>query len=205
MPEIKLYELGPTRSARCRWVLKEADLPFQSIGNSIEVFADPELQKVHPLGKLPAAVIDGRPLFESAAIATAIADLVPEKELIAKPSSWGRALHDQWVCFALSEMECWVSSTELNTDDFVLPESEHVPAIIARNNKMFRKSAAALDVVLRDRDYLVDDRFSVTDIIMGYTLNFGEEQGLTQEFQNICAYMDRLYARGHCTLRRHNV
>ena len=75
-------------------------------------------------------------------------------------------------------MECWVSSTEINSIDFVLPLDQHVPAIIDQNNAMFRRSAAALDGVLSEVDYLVENRFSVTDIIVGYTLNFAEEQGL---------------------------
>ena len=202
-PSIKLFELGPTRSARCRWTLLEAGLEYESIGNRSDIIGSEELRKVHPLGKLPAAIIDGRPLFESAAISTAIADLVPEKDLVAKPGTWSRALHDQWVCFALTEMEPWVSSTELNSLDFVLPKDQHVPAIIQQNSMMFRRSAAALEEVLGTTAYLVEGRFTVTDIIVGYTINFGHEQGLVSEFPNLMAYLKRLYQRQHCTLVRY--
>jgi len=202
-PSIKLFELGPTRSARCRWTLLEAGLEYESLGNRPDVIGSEELRKVHPLGKLPAAIIDGRPLFESAAISTAIADLVPEKDLVAKPGTWSRALHDQWVCFALAEMEPWVSSTELNSLDFVLPKDQHVPAIIQQNSMMFRRSAAALEEVLGRTAYLVEGRFTVTDIIVGYTINFGHEQGLVSEFPNLMAYLKRLYQREHCTLVRY--
>ena len=64
MPRIQLYELGPTRSARCRWTLLEAGLAYESIGNAPAILGSAELKRVHPLGKLPAAIIDGRPLFE---------------------------------------------------------------------------------------------------------------------------------------------
>ena len=202
-PSIKLFELGPTRSARCRWTLLEAGLEYESIGNRPDIIGSEELREVHPLGKLPAAIIDGRPLFESAAISTAIADLVPEKDLVAKPGTWSRALHDQWVCFALTEMEPWVSSTELNSLDFVLPKDQHVPAIIQQNSTMFRRSAAALEEVLGRTAYLVEGRFTVTDIIVGYTINFGHEQGLVSEFPNLMAYLKRLYQREHCTLVRY--
>jgi glutathione S-transferase len=202
-PSIKLFELGPTRSARCRWTLLEAGLEYESIGNRPDIIGSEELRKVHPLGKLPAAIIDGRPLFESAAISTAIADLVPEKDLVAKPGTWSRTLHDQWVCFALTEMEPWVSSTELNSLDFVLSKDQHVPAIIQQNSMMFRRSAAALEEVLGKTAYLVEGRFTVTDIIVGYTINFGHEQGLVSEFPNLMAYLKRLYQREHCTLVRY--
>jgi glutathione S-transferase len=199
MPDIKLFELAPTRSARCRWTLLEAGLEYESIGNSIDVFSSVDLKAVHPLGKLPAAIIDGKPLFESAAISTAIADLVPEKKLIAAPGSWSRSLHDQWVSFALTEMEAFVQSTEVNTIEFLLPKEQHVPAIIEQNNMFYKKGAAALELVLGETDYLVENRFTVTDIIVGYTVYFGEEQHLLGDFPNLRAYLDRLMAREHCT------
>lgn len=203
-PTITLFELGPTRSARCRWALLEAELEFESVGNSVEIFTSEELKRVNPHGKLPAAVINGKPLFESAAISTAIADLVPHKQLIGPSGSWERALHDQWVCFALAELEAWISSTEINSIDFVIPESEHVPDIIAQNNRMFRKSAAVLDAALANDEFLVANRFSVTDIIMGYTVNWADEQELLEDFPNIKAYLERLCQRPLCPLERHH-
>lgn len=203
MPDIKLFELGPTRSARVRWTLDEAGLPFESIGNTVEVFNSDDLGRIHPLGKLPAALIDGRPLFESAAIATAIADLVPDKGLIAKPGTWSRNLHYQWVSFALTEIEPFLQSTEMNSTDFILPKSEHVPEIIPQNTTIFHRAAAVLDMVLAKSDYLVDNRFSVTDIIVGYTVSWGQEFGLINAFPNLNAYLARLLDREHCTLKRH--
>ena len=203
MPSITLYELGPTRSARCRWALLEAGLEYESIGNTPDIIGSEALKKIHPLGKLPAAIIDGKPLFESAAIATAIADLVPAKELVARPGSWARTLHDQWCYFALTEMEAWAWSSELNSNDFVIPEEQHVPAIIEQNSMMYKRGAAALDAVLGETSYLIEDRFTVTDIIVGYTLIFGQEQGLLHEFPNLLAYLERLHERQHCTLPRH--
>ena len=202
MPDIKLYELGPTRSARCRWTLLEAGLEYESIGNDPGIVGSEELKHVHPLGKLPAAIIDGKPLFESAAISAAIADLVPEKQLIAKPGSWSRALHDQWVLFALTEMEPWLWTAELNTLDFVFPKDEHVPAIIPQCELLFKKSAAVLDSVLSATPFLVEGRFTVTDIIVGYTVNFGQEPGWISGYPHLLAYLQRLFDREHCTLVR---
>jgi glutathione S-transferase len=202
-PNIKLYELGPTRSDRVRWMLLEAGLAYEPVGNRVDVIGSDELREIHPLGKLPAAVIDGRPLFESAAIVTAIADLVPERELIAKPGSWSRYLHYQWVSFALTEMEPYVHSTEINSTDFVLPNSQHVPSIIEQNSMLYKRAAAALDAVLGKSDYLVDNRFSATDIVVGYTVNWGQEQKLLSACPNLQAYLERLLAREHCTLVRY--
>jgi len=87
MTKITLYEYAPTRSARCHWTLLEAGLAFESVGGSPEILGSEDLAAVHSLRKLPAARIDGKPLFESAAISTAFADLVPEQGLIASKHS----------------------------------------------------------------------------------------------------------------------
>ena len=203
LPEIKLFELGPTRSARARWALLEAELPFESIGNAVSIIGSDELRAVHPLGKLPAMLIDGRPLFESAAILTAVADLAPEKHLVAPPGTWSRNLHYQWLSFIQSEMEAFLQSTEVNSIDFIIPESEHVPDIKPQNARFFRKGAAVLNQVLGQHNYLVDERFSVTDIYAAYAVNWGQEQGLMDEFPNLLAYQERLFEREHCTLQRH--
>ena len=200
MPRIQLYELGPTRSARCRWTLLESGLEFESLGNQASILGSDELKRLHPLGKLPAAVIDGKPLFESAAISAAIADLVPERGLIGAPGSWSRALHDQWVLFALTEMEPWVWTAELNTLDFVFPKEQHVPAILPQCRLLYRRSAAALDTHFAKTSYLVDDRFTVADVIVGYTVNFGAEFGWNEGLPHLQAWLDRLHAREHCTL-----
>ncbi len=200
MADIVLYELGPTRSGRVRWTLLEAGLAFESRGNGIEVFSSDELRAVHPLGKLPAVLIDGQPLFESAAIVTALADRVPQRKLVAAPGSWARNLHYQWLSFCLSEMEAFVQSSEINSIDFVLPEDQHVPAIIAQNTMLYRKAAAVLNNVLGQTDYLVDNRFSVTDIFVSYTVNWGLADGILDGFEHLHAYLKRLRARQHCTL-----
>ena len=202
---IVLFELGPTRSARCRWTLLEARLEFESKGNSPNVFKDQALKEIHPLRKLPAAIIDGKPLFESAAICSAIADLTPERNLIGKPGTWARAQHDQWISFVLTELESWLWSTDLNSDEvgFLMPREDQVPEIVKQNRKLAQRSAAVLDTHLSHTEYLVDNRFTVADIIFGYTASWLEELGWIAEFSNLSAYLDRLHSREHCTLTRH--
>ena len=203
MAEIKLYEFEPTRSQKCRWTLLEAGLEYESLGNSPKVLGSDELRKIQPLGKLPGALIDGKPLFESSAISTAIADLAPDGSLVGKPGTWSRTLHDQWSFFVTTELEMWAWSAMLNSWDIFLPEEKRVPAIVAQTADLFRHGAGALEEHLTDNGYVVDNRLSVTDIIVGYAANLGRGVGfLSEGFPNINAYLDRLYGREHCTLTR---
>ncbi len=201
MPSVILFEHEPTRSAKCRWALLEAGIAYESRGNSYAVMGSPELKEVNPFGKLPAAVIDGKALFESSAIVTAIADLAPRRNLIAKPGTWERNLHYQWLSFALSELEAWAWTGVLNSRRLLLSEEQQVPEIRPQMAFLFKRSAAVLEAELNRSDYLVDKRFSVADIIVGYAVNLGRRCGYLEEgFPNIHRYLQRLFEREHCTL-----
>lgn len=197
--DIKLYEAGTTRSARCRWTLLEAGLPFDAVARANLIQSD-EVKAMHGLGKLPVAVIDGKVLFESAAICTYLADHAADVDLIAEPGTWGRAQHDQWVSFVLTEMEAWLWNTAVN--QYVLPSDQRIEAGFEQNAMMFRRSAAMLNDVLLQQDYLVEDRFTVTDIIVGWTVNWGRRQGLLDGMAGLQAYLDRLFERPHCAIAK---
>lgn len=193
--DITLYGVDFARSARCRWTLRELDLPFEEINDGALIGSD-VLRRIHPQAKVPAIVIDGEPLFESAAICTYLCDLAPDKQLIAAPGTRARALHDQWVSFAQSEIEGYLWSNAKHLSFY--PEEKRIPAVIACNHEEIASGLSVLNEVFGDRDYLVDDRFSVTDIIVGWTLNWARRQGRLDGFDHISAYVQRLLARELC-------
>ena len=195
--DITLYEYGPSRSKQARWALLELGLEFHAVEGRNILHSD-ELKRVNPMGKVSAVVIDGEPLFEAAAICTHLADLVPEKELIAPAGTQERALHMQWVSFALTEMEAYLWSNARNT--FVLPEEERNTALFEQNAKAYVRAAIVLDKVLQDTDYLVGNRFSVTDILVGFIVNWGNGVKLLEKTPNLQKYLVRLKERPHCTL-----
>jgi len=195
--DITLYEYGPSRSKQARWALLECDLEFKVIGG-LEILHSDELKKVNPMGKVPAILINGEPLFEAAAICTYLADLVPEKKLLAPSGTRERALHMQWVSFSLSEMEAYLWSNARNT--FVLPKEQRNKALFEQNNETFKHAAKVLDKILSETDYLVGNRFTITDLLVGFTLNWGNGAGLLKECPNLLRYLDRLKERPHCTL-----
>lgn len=195
--DITLYEYGPSRSKQVRWTLLELGLEFRAIEGRDILHSD-ELNQINPMGKVPAVVINGEPLFEAAAICSHLADLVPGKALIAPSGTRARALHMQWVSFALTEMEAYLWSNARNT--FVLPEESRITALFEQNSRAYIKAAKILDKVLQDTDYLVDNRFSVTDILMGFVLNWGNQVKLLDKSPNLQAYLLRLKERPHCTL-----
>jgi glutathione S-transferase len=193
---ITLFELTATRSARARWTLLELGLPFESIGGP-DVFEHEALGGVHPMRKLPALIDDGRPLFESAAICTWLADRQPDKGLIAPSGTWQRALHDQWVAFTLAELEANLWSTARNL--FIYSEEKRVTQIFEQNAEEAKRALAVFEPHLEQHTWLVDQRFSVTDIFVGYAINWARLEGLTAHLPNVSAYCQRLLDMPLCT------
>lgn len=197
--DVILYEAGTSRSARCRWTLLETGIAFKSVSRP-KLIGSYEVKGLHPLGKLPVAIIDGQALFESAAVCIYFADHAPVSNLIAHPGTWARAQHDQWISFTLTEMESWLWNTAVN--QYVLPPDQRIDAGFEQNAMMFKRAASALNDVLSSRDYLVDGRFTVTDIIVGWTVNWGRRQGLIDGMDSLHSYLERLLARPHCALAK---
>ncbi len=197
--EVTLFGTGTNRSARCQWTLQEAGIECAAIDRR-DMTSLEEMRRFHPLAKIPAAVIDGRPLFESAAICTYIADRVPAAKLIAAPGTFARAEHDQWVAFCLTEMEAWLWNTAVN--QYVLPEEKRITAAFEQNVHMFKRSAAVVEDHLAQHDYLVEDRFTVTDIVVGWCLNWARRLEHLEEFPALGRYVQRLLARPRCALAR---
>ena len=193
---IVLYELQPTRSARVRWTLLELGIQYESIERGRETFAMPELAQIHPMSKLPALRDNGRPLFESAAICTWLADSDPEAGLSAPSGTWARALHDQWTAFTLAEVEANLWHTARNV--FIYPEEQRVPAVYEQNAREAKRGLAVFDGFLKDKAWLVEDRFSVTDIFVSYAMVWARVQGLIADLPNVAAYIERILARPLC-------
>ncbi len=193
---MRLFGFSPTRATRPMWTLAELNIDYEQVTEG--VFQHPELKNYHPLGRLPVMEINGKGLFESAAICTYLADQYPEKGLISPSGTWERGMHDQWTSFALTEMEAWVWSTFRSKN--IVPENERVPEMYEFNRNAYRGSAPALEQALEGKEYLINNKFSVTDIVVGWTCHFGSRLSFNEGFDNINAYVSRLMERPACAL-----
>ena len=198
-PQITLYGFGGTRSARCQWTLLELGVEFEFIEKR-ELIGSDELRQIHPQAKLPAMLADGFALFESVAICNYACDLFPENALLARPGTRERALHDQWCAFTLSEMEAYLWSNAKH--QIFYPESKRVAEIVEPNIEEFRAGAAVIDELLGKQAFMLGDAFTLTDIVVAWTLNWGRRLKTIDGFDNIPPYLERLFCRPHCCLNK---
>ncbi|MGD2132761.1 MAG: glutathione S-transferase family protein [Maricaulaceae bacterium] len=196
---ITLYEYPGSRSQRVRWMLDELGVEFTSYAGR-EVFEMPAFHAASPHGRVPAVEIDGEPLIESAAICTYLADLYPEKGLIPATGTVERARHDQWVCFVLTELEAYLWIIHSNTKRY--KGDRQVREIIPQAEHEARRALKLLEAHLSNQDYLLGDAFQVTDLIAGFAVNWADGYNLLDKFPALTAYLDRLYARPACGLKK---
>jgi glutathione S-transferase len=171
---------------RVLWTLEEAGLPYELEVISSEE-AKAEHRARHPLGRVPVLETDGATIFESSAICLHVAELAPAAELIAPSGTVERALTYQWIFFAMTEIE---------------PPALEVyrarQAEAGGTEAAERRVGRALDAVetaLSGRDYILGERFSVADVVLGEVSRMTGRLGVAEPGANLGAWFDRLEQR----------
>jgi glutathione S-transferase len=176
------------RPLRIAWTLEELGQPYEITVMSREESGGDEHLARHPLGRVPVLESDDGFVFESAAICLHLADSDPEAGLIGPLGSHGRALVYQWTCFAPAELEPPL------IEAWTLAERD--PERAARARKKFDAGTAAVAGALGDQEFLVEDRFTVADVLVGSALAFTVSAGFMDELPpSLQSYIGRLGAR----------
>jgi len=193
---MKLYEAGPSRSARVRWTLQELGVGFEPvhIGLMAGDHRKPEFLALNPAGKVPVLEDDGFVLTESAAIMLYLADKYPEKGLAPAPDRVReRAELNRWIFFCVTELEQPLWRTAKH--QFLYPEDKRLPADIAMAEREFKAMAAVLEAHMQGRNHVVGDHLSVADLILAYTLDWSSMYGWLADFPGLTAYVERMFQR----------
>ncbi len=155
---LTFYHAPETRSGRTMWLLEETGLDYETRYVSIQHMdgrGARDAANVHPDGKVPAIVHDGALLAESYAIAIYVTDLAPQAKLGAPVGSPERGPFLTWLAWAATEFE---------------------PVIFARlygdggDPKAYDAVVRRLETALANGPYLMGDRFTAVDVMIGSTL-----------------------------------
>lgn len=194
MNPMKLYGFGPTRSLRALWALRElgAEFEFVSVNLVAGEHQHPDFLRLNPAGKVPVLVDGDFVLTESAAIVLYLAEKYQEKGLLPTDLKV-RAQVYRWVMFAMTEIEQPLFRITKHTE--VYPEDKRLPADIALASQEFGVMAAVLNHHMEGRQFIVGDGITVADCVMAYVIDWANELHLIDEFPQLRAYLDRMYAR----------
>jgi glutathione S-transferase len=152
-----------------------------------------ELRRLHPQAKIPAMQIGDLVLFESAAICQHLCDITAGQRLLAPVGTPQRSLHNQWVSFAQSEVEAYLWHS-FQMSRLEMAESA-TAAALELNRHLAGAGLDALEQHLAEQDFLLSDEFSLTDIIVGWTINWSRKSGLLETRPALQSYLARLFDR----------
>lgn len=191
---MKLWHCAGSRSLRPLWTLEEMGLDYE-----IEILPFPprilqrDYLEVNALGTVPYFVHGDVHMTESSAICQYLVDTQPGAELGVRPdhSEYGDYLN--WLHHADATLTfpqtIYLRYTYLEP----VPEKQ---AVSEDYRKWFMARLRRLDAHLKDREYLVDGRFTIADIAVGYALIFARSMHLHEQFEpQTLAYLERITAR----------
>jgi len=161
---MKLYWSPRTRSFSALWLMEETGQPYERVLIDLSRGAQrtPEYLAINPMGKVPALQDGEATLAEAAAICAYVAERCPEAGLAPPPGDPLRAKYYYWLFFGPGCIE---------------------PAMVQVATKVEMNSTSAgwgsaqrvfdvLDAALAKGPWILGDRFSAADIVIGSGLNF---------------------------------
>jgi len=166
---MKLYYSPGACSLSPHVVACEAGLPIELVKVDLQnkrTETGEDFRQINPNGYVPVLVLDdGRKLFEGPAIVQYLADLVPEKKLIPVAGTFERYQLQQWLNFI---------STEIHKSFSPLfnPVAPEAAKQLAKGILTARLETVAEK--LSGQPFLLGENFSVADIYLFVTLNWGQ-------------------------------
>lgn len=189
---IKLYFNRFSRATRVRWMLEELGVPYEL--ERVDMLKghhkSASYMEIHPLGKLPAIVDDGKAMIESLAIVQYLAAKYPEKGLGPTPET--AMDYYQWMVYAQVTLEPEVGNYFYATNERFGRLS---PEAAEAAKKELQRFLPPVERHLTGRDYVCGTHFSAADVTMGGVLVWAGAMKLLEGFPALIAYTGRITAR----------
>lgn len=183
-----LYHWPQSRSATARWALEEAGAPYE-----LKIFNMPkgehkcaEVLALNPLGKLPVVKHGDAVVTETAAIVAYLADTFPAAKLAPPPGDKLRGPYLRWLVMSVATLEPAIIDRAMKREPGMAamsPYGAFDPLI-----EMLAKSVAS-------GPWLLGERFTAADIVIGSELRFGMVFGALPERPEFKAYVERVTSR----------
>ena len=185
---MKLFWCPKTRAARALWLLEESGLDYELVTIDIRDPGkprDPDFARASPLGKVPA-IQDGEVhVAESAAIALYLADRYPDTGLGVPIDHPQRGDFLFWTMFTPGVIEPAIAEKFSGMD----------PNPTSYSWGSYDKMVETFGAVVGEREWILGDRFSAADTLLGSSAYFMKQFGLLQDGGPIADYAARCVAR----------
>jgi glutathione S-transferase len=186
--DLVFYFAPHSRSSIVLWVLEELGVPYKMEQLSLKkgTQKSPEYLAINPMGKVPAIKHGDTVVTEASAICCYLADAFPAAGLAPAIGDPQRGTYLRWLFFSPSCIEPAMADKAF--------QRPPVPA----STVGYGDFDTVIDTVSRavsHGDYLLGDRFSAADVVLGSTLRYGMMFGVIPKRPEFEAYTGRLASR----------
>lgn len=193
-----LYHMPQTRGGTTLWMNEElgdvCDIKLVNLRTGEG--RTPQFLKINPMGKLPALQHKGVAVTEAAAICAYLADVFPEAGLAPATNDPRRGAYYRWMFFAPSCIE------PMMLDRLGKVTRENTTAA---GHGDYERVMASIDQALSNGPWILGDKFSAADVVMGSTLFFATMFGAIPKEGRVKDFVERIAARpGHQAMMRKN-
>ncbi len=168
---MKLYWCEQTRAFRIVWMLEEIGQPYERIHVDIRTGDnkdDPGFRAASPMGKVPA-ISDGEvKLWDSGAICLYLADKHPDAGLTVPADDPKRYEFIQWLMYTNAVIEPAMVEKFMS----VPPKKE------SYGHGSFQLMMSVLEGALSNRTWIMGDRFTAADVLIGSSVHVIEKFGI---------------------------
>jgi glutathione S-transferase len=184
---IVLYHHPRSRAATVVWMLEALGLDYrlEHVDLSSGANRRPGFLAINPMGKVPVLVDGDVVLAESAAIGLYLADRYSSGELAPALDDPARGAYLRWILYAPSVVEpaCMAQAAGW----------EYGPGQAGWGR--FDDVVATLEGAVAPGPWLLGDRFTMADVVLGSTLRWMLMFGMMPKNAALVAYVERLDAQ----------
>ncbi len=183
------YHAPNTRSFAIRWLFEELGSPpheLKVLNTKAGEHKAPAYLAINPMGKVPTVVHGPTVITEGAAIAMYLADLFPETGLAPKPTETVRGTYLRWIVFNQAAVEPAI------TDNYLKREPGS-PSMMGYGT--YDDTINALAGALRSGPYILGNKFSAADVVVGSGVRWMLMFKLLPERPEFTCYAERLATR----------
>jgi glutathione S-transferase len=185
---MKLYWCPKTRAIRAVWLLEELGVPYERVLINIRDETsqnDARFRTVSPMGKVPALDDGPARLWDSGAICAYLADRYPAAGLAPAIGHPDRGGYLQWLMFTNSVIEPAMGEKM----------GGGKPNPVAYGWGSFEKMLAVLRVGLKSGPWILGERFSAADVLLGLSCYYLRQFKMLEDEPLLSAYADRCISR----------
>lgn len=176
---IVFYYSPMSSSTRVQWALEELGVPYDRVRVDLSAGEQrkPEFLAVNPNGKVPAMVVDGRPLFESLAMLLYLGEVYGVDKGLFPPAGAARLEAFKWMAWSSVSLTEPIVRLFRNTADRFPAEQRNAAAAEAARAEV-GGLVQILEQHLGSRPFLLGDAFSLADCAVTAVVLFAARLGI---------------------------